>query len=247
MATLNHTDGFILHGWMVTELHLGGADLLAFALVHQFSQSDAGVYTGGTSYLCAWTGWTPKTARAHLQHLVSLGLITERRGERNGVQFVTYKVAAGVGEKLPGYGKNYRGVGEFLPIDNKEENKEDKSSDRYKGREAFDFAKEIEALGVPAAVVVDWMKVRGAKRADNTRTAYEGIVREIRKSGKTAEECIRFSAEHGWRGFEAAWMEKDDQRRNNRPAAPKQESHMDYYARVMRELHPEEYGGIDNQ
>ena len=83
MATLNHTDGFILHGWMVTELHLGGADLLAFAMVHQFSQSDAGVYTGGTSYLCAWTGWTPKTARAHLQHLVSLGLITERRGERN--------------------------------------------------------------------------------------------------------------------------------------------------------------------
>ena len=247
MATLNNTDGFILHGWMVTELHLGGADLLAFALVHQFSQSDAGVYTGGTSYLCAWTGWTPKTARAHLQHLVSLGLITERRGERNGVQFVTYKVAAGVVEKLPGYGKNYLGVGEFLPIDNKEENKEDKSSDRYKGREVFDFAKEIEALGVPAAVVADWMKVRGAKRADNTRTAYEGIVREIRKSGKTAEECIRFSAEHGWRGFEASWMGKDDQRRNNRPAAPKQESHMDYYARVMRELHPEEYGGIDNQ
>ena len=30
MATLNDTDGFTLHGWMVTELHLDGADLMTF-------------------------------------------------------------------------------------------------------------------------------------------------------------------------------------------------------------------------
>ena len=247
MATLNHTDGFILHGWMVTELHLGGADLLTFALVHQFSQSEAGVYIGGVPYLCSWTGWSPNTARKHLQTLVALGLITERRGERNGVQFVTYKTSEGVRQFLRGYLKNCGGVPQNLRIENNKENNADKSAIGIRG-EVFDFAKEIERLGVPAEVVADWMKVRGAKRADNTRTAFQGIVREIQKSGHTAEECIRFSCEHGWRGFEAAWMEREDRERQARQApAPKQETHMDYYTRVMRELHPERYGTVDNQ
>ena len=56
------------------------------------------------------------------------------------------------------------------------------------------------------------------------------------KSGKTAEECIRFSAEHGWRGFEAAWMEKDEQRRDTRPAPRRQETFTEHWARVDKEL-----------
>ena len=101
MATLNDTDGFTLHGWMVTELHLDGADLLTFALVHQFAQSGAGIYKGNTQYLAAWTGWSENTCRAHLVNLVKKGLIQEVRGRENNSPFCYYKLAADFYEKHP--------------------------------------------------------------------------------------------------------------------------------------------------
>ena len=99
MATLNDTDGFTLHGWMVTELQLTGADLIAFALVHQFAQSGAGIYKGNTQYLAAWTGWSENTCRAHLVTLVKKGLIQEVRGRENNSPFCYYKLAADFYEK----------------------------------------------------------------------------------------------------------------------------------------------------
>ena len=91
MAKLSNTDGFHLHGWMVTELHLKGGDLLIYAVVHQFSQSDAGIYKGGVPYLCSWTGWSPNTIRKYLRSLERAGLIKSERGDINGVPFCYYK------------------------------------------------------------------------------------------------------------------------------------------------------------
>lgn len=101
MAEVNNTDGFVFHGWMVNELHLTGGDLLAFALVHQFSQSDAGIYTGNTEYLSAWTGWSENTSRKHLARLVELGLIQEVRGRKNNSPFCHYKLSDEFYEKHP--------------------------------------------------------------------------------------------------------------------------------------------------
>ena len=92
MAALANTDGFMLQGWMVNELHLEGGDLVAFALVHQFAQSNAGMYKGNTSYLSAWTGWSERTSRAHLQALQERGLITEVRGRENNSPFCYCKL-----------------------------------------------------------------------------------------------------------------------------------------------------------
>ena len=91
MAKLSNTDGFHLHGWMVTELHLKGGDLFIYAVVHQFSQSDAGIYKGGVPYLCSWTGWSPNTIRKYLRSLERAGLIKSERGDINGVPFCYYK------------------------------------------------------------------------------------------------------------------------------------------------------------
>ena len=99
--TLKSTDGFGLKGWMVNDLHLTGGDLITFALVHQFSQSDAGIYTGNTAYLSAWTGWSEKTSRSHLAHLVELGLIEEVRGRKDNSPFCHYKLADDFYEKHP--------------------------------------------------------------------------------------------------------------------------------------------------
>ena len=101
MANLNNKDGFHLCGWMVLELGLSGGDLIAFALVHQFSQSFAGTYTGNTEYLSAWTGWSENTSRKHLSNLVKLGLIKEIRGRKNNSPFCHYQLTDDFYEKHP--------------------------------------------------------------------------------------------------------------------------------------------------
>lgn len=98
---IHATDGFGLKGWMVTVLHLEGAELFTFALVHQFSQSGAGVYKGNTTYLREWTGWSDPTCRKHLAALVAKGLICEVRGRENNSPFCHYKLAPDFYEKYP--------------------------------------------------------------------------------------------------------------------------------------------------
>lgn len=141
---VHSTDGFGFKGWMVTDLQLKGGDLIAFALVHQFSQSDAGIYTGNTEYLASWTGWTDKTAREHLHHLAELGLIEEIRENNNKVNYrlgkrfyewregqkklptMSEKITDHSGKKLPDQvGKNYR---QNIIIESNKESKENIST-----------------------------------------------------------------------------------------------------------------------
>ena len=93
MAKLSNTDGFHLYGWMVNELHLSGGELFVFAVVNQFSQSEAGIYKGGVPYLCQWTGWSQNTIRKYLRNLESAGLIKSIRGDIKGVPFCDYQTA----------------------------------------------------------------------------------------------------------------------------------------------------------
>lgn len=98
---LQPTNGFHLYGWMVTELHLEGPELLTFALVHNFTQGGAGLYKGNTTYLAAWTGWAENTCRKHLVSLTQKGLIQEIRGRENNSPFCYYKLVDDFYQKHP--------------------------------------------------------------------------------------------------------------------------------------------------
>lgn len=86
---------------MVTELHLQGAELLTFAIVHNFAQSRVGVYKGNTIYLSRWTGWTENTCRKHLAALVAAGHLKEVRGREHNSPFCRYELADDFYEKHP--------------------------------------------------------------------------------------------------------------------------------------------------
>ena len=93
MAKLEPTDNFGLMGWMVTELRLAGYELVAYALVHQFSmKSKAGIYTGGVPYLASWLSCSLETARKYLHQLEEKGLIVSKRGTHDGVPYCYYQV-----------------------------------------------------------------------------------------------------------------------------------------------------------
>jgi hypothetical protein len=74
------------------------------------------------------------------------------------------------------------------------------------------------AAGVTAEVADAWLAVRKAKKAVNTELAWKAIEREIQKSGRSADECIRFSAERSWAGFKADWLKEEDTRKS--PSSP---------------------------
>ena len=96
----------------------------------------------------------------------------------------------------------------------------------------FQFFQSLLEIGVTPQTAKDWMAVRKEKRAANTETAFRRIQQEISKTGLTAEECIRMSAEHSWQGFKAEWVQKQTR------AAPAQKvvSAYEHNRRLMEEL-----------
>lgn len=66
----------VMQGWMVTQLHLKGTELMVFAIVHGFTQHEnGGGFVGGIAYLTEWTGTTSRTVISILQRLEERGLI----------------------------------------------------------------------------------------------------------------------------------------------------------------------------
>ncbi len=60
-------------------------------------------------------------------------------------------------------------------------------------------------LGVDKGVLTDWLNVRAKKKSANTKTALNGLLTEITKSGLSVDEAIKISAENSWAGFKAQW------------------------------------------
>lgn len=236
---LNPSDGFILHGWMVTELNLEGAELLTFALVHQFCQSSAGIYTGNTAYLSAWTGWSEKTSRAHLARLVDRGLIRELRGRENNHPFCNYALTPDFYEKHPvdftgSPGKNFPATRKNLPgqYDN------------------LDIAILVGENNCESNIKKENIKERTSGRfvpptVDDVR-AYCAE----RQNGIDAEAFVAYYESKGWRigsapmkSWKAAVVTWERRRGADYGIGKRsgKESLSDYYRRVMAEL-AEDYG-----
>lgn len=209
MKTLNPTDGFILHGYMVTDLHLEGAELVTFALIHQFSQSKAGLYIGGIPYLRAWTGWAENTCRAHLRALVQKGLIMEVRGEKNGVPYCHYALSNDTLQKLQGTLQNLKGYpskieGWGTPQNLKVEN------NIYKENNLDNNKKDNRAFARPSIQEVSsYCQQKGyAVDAEAFVAFYES------KGWKVGNQPMK-----NWKAAVVTWAKRDTFKRDAKPSA----------------------------
>lgn len=93
MGTMNikPNNYFTVQGWMVTELKLKGNDLMVYAIIYGFSQTDNQYYTGGLRYLCEWTNSSKQGIQNNLKHLIQNGLIEKKEEFSNGVKYAYYK------------------------------------------------------------------------------------------------------------------------------------------------------------
>ncbi len=91
------------------------------------------------------------------------------------------------------------------PTKNVKKDKNVKNKDIY----VFDFKKEVLLLGVDKETLNDWLKVRKNKKATNSQTAYNSILKEIKKSGLHPQQAIEMAAANSWSGFKSSWIKTD--------------------------------------
>lgn len=69
-------------------------------------------------------------------------------------------------------------------------------------------AQDLEAEGVDPQHARDWLKVRKAKKAPLTATAWEAVKREASAARITPAKAVQTAAENGWQGFKAEWLQQ---------------------------------------
>ena len=102
-----------IQGWMVTKLGLKGNELLIYAIIYGFSQTEDQTFNGSLQYLADWTNSTKQGVTKNLKALVEKGYIIKEDKYINNVKFCEYyatkldtvynKVAQGMQQSLTGY------------------------------------------------------------------------------------------------------------------------------------------------
>lgn len=80
----------VIQGFMLNELKLKGNELIIYAIIYGFSQTEDTKFTGSLKYLADCTGTSKQTVISCLKSLVDKGLIIKEVEERNGVKFNIY-------------------------------------------------------------------------------------------------------------------------------------------------------------
>lgn len=159
-------------------------------------------------YIASLIGVSERSARTMLSNLINKGYVNRTRfdGRRRYLQStISYQS-----------GKICRAEMQNLPNTYNQLPNNSSTKNINKDKDVrFDFKKSLLEIGVSPQVAEDWLKVRKAKKAANTKTAFERIHTEIMLSGMSADECIRIAVERSWQGFKAEWV---DNYRRQQPA-----------------------------
>ena len=92
--TIKSTNYLIIEGWMRTDLHLKGNELIAYALIYGFSQDGVSDFCGSARYIAEWAGVRRETIVGVLKRLGQKGLIEKQPIIVDGVTYNRYKVIA---------------------------------------------------------------------------------------------------------------------------------------------------------
>ena len=79
-----------IQDWMVTDLHLKGNELLAYALIYGFSQDEQSCFYGSYQYVMEWLSVDKTTAVRVLRNLENKGLLRKWQESVNGVMVNRY-------------------------------------------------------------------------------------------------------------------------------------------------------------
>ena len=105
----------VIQSWMVNELELSGNELIIYATIYGFSQSNQGCFNGSQNYLADWSCTTRTTVNKNLKSLHEKGLIDKREISIGNQKFIEYRAIrpnetfTPCKETLQGVSKNFTG------------------------------------------------------------------------------------------------------------------------------------------
>lgn len=225
---------FVITEEMRTSLGLKGNELLVFAIINGYSQSQQGCFYGSLAYLQELTGAASKRTMLNtLQDLVAKGYIIKREMMVDGVRRVFYSVAERWCKKCTGGGAENApgGMAIFAPNNKGIDNKEGdiKGASRFVKptiEEVREYCRE-RGNDIDPAEFVDFYASKGW--------------------------MVGSSPMKDWRACVRTWERSHAKgRKSPAPGRPKNETLSEMYARIARELreeqNPQTYGtSIDEQ
>lgn len=205
----------VIQGWMITELHLSGRELILYALIYGFSQGGNPGYNGSLKYLMEWLESTKKTVISALSSLVEKGLITKFEDTVNGVKFCRYvsnytsgvKITPGGGVKITPNNKD---------IDNKYSLLKENSLTGVKEKVPLfpDASPELRAA------LQDFADMRKAMKAPLTQRACVLLRNNLEKLASDEETQIAILNQSIMNNWKSVYPlhEEDRQAKNNKPS-----------------------------
>ena len=91
MSKILDSNYFQINGWMVNQLKLSGNELMVYAIIYGFSQTEGTKFTGSINYLCDFTNSSRTTIIKCLKNLTEKNLIIKNQKKINGVTFNEYQ------------------------------------------------------------------------------------------------------------------------------------------------------------
>lgn len=193
----------VIQGWMRNELGLKGNELLAYALVHGFSQDGDSWFSGSAKYVADWLGIDRRNALEVLKRLTQKGLIIKQEKIVNGVKLADYKVNIIGGDEtsLGGQETSLGGGDETSHHNNSLENSNDKKEKKEKENaiaEAIDSYTDNEQL---RTAILEFMEYRRNSRNKMSVLAVRKLLNTLKEfSVEEQIEAINVSIMSGWAG-----------------------------------------------
>ncbi len=91
MSKVKDGNYIVIQSFMVKDMKLKGNELLIYAAIYGFSQTENQAFTGSLQYLADWTNSTKQGVIKNLKSLVEKGFITKDEQYINGVKFCEYR------------------------------------------------------------------------------------------------------------------------------------------------------------
>ena len=93
MDLVKSKDFIVIHEFMVRDLRLKGNDLLVYAIIFDFSQTEEQKFSGSLRYLAGRTNSTKRGVLNSLKSLMQKGYIKKEEQIINGVKHCSYRIS----------------------------------------------------------------------------------------------------------------------------------------------------------
>ena len=93
MDLVKSKDFIVIQEFMVRDLHLKGNDLLVYAIIFDFSQTEEQKFSGSLRYLAGRINSTKQSVLNSLKSLMRKGYIKKEEQIINGVKYCSYRIS----------------------------------------------------------------------------------------------------------------------------------------------------------